>query len=162
MISLIAAISEQTRAIGKDNGLIWNIPSDMAHFKALTSGHPVIMGRRTWESLPERFRPLPKRTNIVVTRDSTYDAPGAIVVSSMEEALATTKSAEGSESIYVIGGGEIYTLALPYADRLDLTLVSDRTDGDTYFPSYDAFTLTHESEPITENGVSFRFVTLSR
>ena len=162
MISLIAAISEQTRAIGKDSGLIWNLPTDMARFKQLTSGHPVIMGRRTWESLPERFRPLPNRTNIVVTRDATYQAPGALIVHSIEDALALAKTSEGSESIYVIGGGEIYALALPYADHLDLTLVNDRTDGDAYFPSYDAFTLIEESEQHTENGTSFRFATLAR
>jgi dihydrofolate reductase len=162
MISLIAAISEQTRAIGKDNGLIWKIPTDMARFKQLTTGHPVIMGRRTWESLPERFRPLPNRANIVITRDDAYQATGALVAHSIEEALAQAKESEGGDEIYVIGGGEIYVLALPYADRLDLTLVDDRVDGDAHFPSYDAFTLTQESEPLTENGVSFRFVTLKR
>ncbi len=162
MISLIAAISEQTHAIGKDSGLIWNIPSDMAHFKELTTGHPVIMGRRTWESLPERFRPLPKRTNIVITRDSAYQAPGALVAHSIEGALELAKKAEGNDTIYVIGGGEIYALALPYADRLDLTLVNDRIDGDAYFPSYDAFTLVNEGEALSENGISFRFVTLAR
>src|SRR5262249_46824197 len=114
MIVAIAAVSKQTRAIGKDNGLIWDLPADLARFRALSKGHPVIMGRRTWESLPEKHRPLPGRTNIVVTRNADYAAEGAEVVTSIDDALVLAKQAPGSDVIVVMGGGEIYSLALPY------------------------------------------------
>lgn len=161
MISLIAAISKQTRAIGKDNGLIWDLPTDMARFRALTKGHPVIMGRKTWESLPEAHRPLPGRTNIVITRDSTFAAEGAATATSIEDALAFAQQAPGSDEIYVIGGGQIYTLALPYADRLDLTEVDDAVSGDAYFPEFTGFTES-EREYMEENGMRYDFVTYTR
>ncbi len=124
-IRIIAAIGAKTRAIGKDNGLIFDIPEDLERFRRFTKGHPIIMGRKTWESLPEGRRPLPGRTNIVITQNSSYETPGATRVSSIEEALASAKTAPGSDVIYVIGGGAIYALALPYAHYLDLTEVDD-------------------------------------
>lgn len=160
-IALIAAIGARTRAIGHGNSLLWHLPEDLKLFKTLTSGHPVVMGRKTWESLPERFRPLPGRTNIVVTRDGAYDAPGAEVAASLEDALARAKRAPSGEETFIIGGGQLYASALPFADRLYLTLVDDDTDGDTFFPEYPEFTKTIEETPVDSTPPS-RFVTLER
>lgn len=136
-IAIIVALSTQTRAIGKNGQLLWHLPDDMKRFKELTTGHPVIMGRKTWESLPERFRPLPGRTNIVVTRQTGYGAVGATVADSLEAAHAASKRAPGADEIFVIGGGDLYREALPLADRLYLTLVDDTADADTFFPPYE-------------------------
>jgi dihydrofolate reductase len=133
--SIIVAIGKN-RELGLNGKLLWHIPEDMKHFKEITTGHPVIMGRKTWESLPERFRPLPGRTNIVVTRQEGYEAVGALVVSSLEGARAKGARSPGSEEIFIIGGGELYREALPLADRLYLTLVDDTKEADTYFPHY--------------------------
>ncbi|MES2931769.1 MAG: dihydrofolate reductase [Patescibacteria group bacterium] len=135
-ISVIAALS-RNRAIGKDNQLLWQIPGDLPRFKKLTTGHPVIMGRKTWESIPEKFRPLPGRTNIVITRDSSYDAPGAVLAQSFPEALSRARDAEGSEEIFAIGGQQVYECALPFATNLYLTLVDEEKDGDAFFPAYE-------------------------
>lgn len=157
MISLIAAVSAHTRAIGKDNGLIWDLPADLARFRARTKNHPIIMGRKTWESLPENRRPLPARTNIVVTRNADYEAKGAHAVTSIEDALDIARNSPGAEEIYVIGGGEIYALALPYADELDLTEVDEVIDGDARFPEFEGFTEVSR-EPTEENGINYDFV----
>lgn len=159
--SLIAAIGHE-RAIGKDNGLLWHLPGDMKHFKELTAGHPVIMGRKTWESLPEKFRPLPGRANFVVTRSGWYEAPGATTAFSFPEALSYAKEAEGGDEIFVIGGGEMYRAALPFASRLYLTLVDDATPGTVTFPEYPDFTNELSREAHTENGIAYEFVTLER
>ena len=129
-IVLIAAVASN-RVIGRDNRLLWNIPEDMAHFKALTAGHTVVMGRKTWESLPPRFRPLPGRRNIVVSRQAGYTVPGAEVADSLENAL---KMASTAASIFVIGGEQIYTQAMAVADRLDITEVNQEPEGDAWFP----------------------------
>lgn len=160
-VALIAAIGERTRAIGHGNGLLWHLPEDLKLFKTHTSGHPVVMGRRTWESLPERFRPLPGRTNIVVTHDSAYEAAGAEVAMSLEDALARAKRAPGGEETFVIGGGQLYASALPFADRLYLTLVDDDAEGDTFFPEYPEFTKVIEERSI-EGTPPSRFVILER
>ncbi len=131
-IVLIAAVAKN-RVIGRDNQLIWNIPEDMAHFKALTAGHTVIMGRKTWESLPPRFRPLPGRRNIVITRQPDYSTPGAEIAHSLENGL---KLASTAETVFVIGGAEIYTQALAVADRLELTEVDLMPEGDAWFPDF--------------------------
>lgn len=117
--------------IGSDNTIPWRVPEDMARFKAVTMGHPVVMGRRTWDSLPERFRPLPGRRNIVVSRRSTWTGAGAQRVGSVEEALRVTLP----EDVWVIGGGEIYRLALPHATELLITEVDSDIHGDTYAPA---------------------------
>ena len=135
MISLIAALSERTRVIGRGGDLVWHIPEDLKRFKTLTLGHPVIMGRKTWESLPPKFRPLPGRTNIVVTRKKEYVAEGATVTHSFESALA--RAGDSSTEVFVIGGEELYTSALPYTDRLYLTLIDAEEKGDAYFPPYE-------------------------
>lgn len=131
-ISLIAAISKN-RVIGKDNGLPWHLPDDMKYFMQTTKEHYVIMGRKNYESIPEKFRPLPNRTNIVITRRKDFHAPNCIVVNSVDEGIALAKQANQNE-LFIIGGSEIYKLGLPLADRLYLTEIDAIIDGDTYFP----------------------------
>ena len=162
-ISLIAALGARTRAIGKDGKLLWHIPEDLRRFKALTEGHPVVMGRKTWESLPGKFRPLPARTNIVVTRQADYMAPGATVVDSLESALAAAASAPGADEIFVIGGGELYAAALPLASRLYLTLVDSDAEGDTLFPTYEnAFTKILSRAAHENDGLKYEWIDLER
>lgn len=162
MVSIVVAMGHG-RVIGKDNGLLWHLPDDLKHFKRVTDDHPVVMGRKTWESLPEKYRPLPNRTNIVVTRDASYEAPGAKVVTSIEAALEAAREAPGSEDICIIGGGEIYRLALPLTDRLYLTLVDDATPGTVTFPAYESeFANEVSREAHEENGFKYEWVTLDR
>lgn len=133
MITLIAAVA-RNGVIGKDNTLPWHLPEDLKHFKQLTTGHTVIMGRKTWESLPERFRPLPGRLNVVVTRNAGYVAPGATVAASLE---AAQKVGAGGTPLFVIGGAELYAHALPLAQRLELTEIDAEVAGDARFPEFD-------------------------
>lgn len=135
-VKLVVAIAEND-VIGRDGGLPWRLSTDMKRFKATTMGKPVVMGRKTWESFPKR--PLPGRHNIVITRDRDFRAQGADVVFSLDEALALAR-ADGAAEASVIGGGEIYAQALPLADRLDVTHVLARIEGDTRFPPIDAET----------------------
>lgn len=132
-VTLVVGIADNG-VIGRDGGLPWRLSTDLKRFKQTTMGKPVIMGRKTWESLPKP--PLPGRHNIVVTRDNGYVASGATVVSSLEDALAAARS-EGAAEASVIGGGEIYRLAMPFADRLDVTHVLSSIEGDTHFPTID-------------------------
>lgn len=122
--------------IGEAGGMPWRLPEDMARFKAITSGHPVVMGRRTWESFPERFRPLPGRDNIVITSNRALLAPGARVVGSLEEALAAARALldDPDGEIWVIGGGRVYRDAMPAADRLEITDIDLDAPGDTVAP----------------------------
>jgi len=154
-IVIIAAVA-RNRVIGKDNKLLWNIPEDMAHFKALTSGHTVVMGRKTWESLPPRFRPLPGRRNIVITRQADYAAPGAEVADSLENAL---KLASTATTVFIIGGEQIYRQAMDVADRLEITEVDLKPEGDAWFPEIVA--VDWERTGKTE-GTEFGFVTYRR
>jgi dihydrofolate reductase len=131
---LVVAAVAANGVIGHDNRLLWRLPEDLRHFRALTMGHPVIMGRKTWDSLPAKFRPLPGRRNLVVTRHAAWQAEGAEPVSSLDEALARLAS---SPQAFVIGGGELYALALPRADELHLTELARTYDGDTRFPAWD-------------------------
>ena len=130
MISLIVAVAENG-VIGDRNALLWHISEDLRHFKAVTTGHPVVMGRKTWESLG---RPLPNRTNVVITRQN-IEIPGCTVVHSLEEAVALFPA---DEEVFVIGGAQIYGGALPAADRFYLTRVHRAYEGDTRFPEWDA------------------------
>jgi len=131
-LTLIAAVARQ-RAIGRANTLPWHLPEDLRYFRAMTKGKTVIMGRKTWESLPEAFRPLPGRHNIVVTRDAHYAASGATVVHS----LAAAATAAGEEEAFIIGGAELYAQALPLAKRLLLTEIDlDIADADAFFPEF--------------------------
>lgn len=161
-INVIVAMGAD-RAIGRGGDLIWHLREDLKHFKALTMGHPVIMGRKTWESLPKGA--LPGRLNIVVSRNTEYHAPGATVCHSIEEALQTALQADSEP--FIIGGGNIYAATLPLADNLHLTLVeSSFEDADTFFPQIDEsqFHLTEISEPATDPscGLTYRFMTYER
>lgn len=133
-ISIISAIA-QNRAIGKNNKLLWHIPEDFERFKSLTTNHPVIMGRTTFESIG---KPLPKRANIIVTRDKNYQAKNCIVTNSLEEAIKLAKSKDKKE-IFIIGGGQIYEQAIKFADKLYLTVVEGNYEADTFFPDYSRF-----------------------
>ena len=132
--SLIVAVS-QNGVIGKDNDLIWHLPKDMKFFKDTTMGHHVIMGRKNFESIPHKYRPLPNRTNVIITRNSDYKAEGCLVVNSVEEALEVAKQ-NGDTHPFIIGGGQIYKLALEnnLVDKIYLTKVHHSFDGDTFFP----------------------------
>ena len=159
-IILIAAVA-RNRAIGKDNQLLWQIPEDMAHFKSLTAGHAVLMGRKTWESLPARFRPLPGRRNIVVSRQQDYSAAGAELADSLENGL---KLASTAEKLFIIGGAEIYTQAMPLADRLEITEVDLMPEADAWFPEIPAvdWDLSQKNTPLASGNTGFSFLTYLR
>jgi dihydrofolate reductase len=127
MIIMIAAVAENN-ALGKNNELVWHLPNDFKRFKSLTTGHHIIMGRKTFESFP---KPLPNRVHIVITRQNYYKPEGCIVVNSIEKAIELCPKDEDS---YIIGGGEIYNLALPYTDIIELTKVHHTFDADAFFP----------------------------
>ena len=127
--SLVVAM-DRNRVIGRDNALPWRLPDDLAYFKRVTMGHPVIMGRRTWESIG---RALPGRRSVVVTRDPAYAAPGAETAPSLDAAL---ERLAGSDRVYVVGGGELYRAALPLADELVLTEIDEDLAADTFFPAW--------------------------
>lgn len=155
-IVIIAAVAKN-RVIGRDNQLLWHIPEDMAHFKTLTAGHTVIMGRKTWESLPPRFRPLPGRRNIVISRQVDYPATGAELAESLEAALALA----AGNTAFIIGGGEIYRQAMHVADRLELTEVDQTPAGDAWFPEFSL----HDWQESTQRPLADeagRFVTYRR
>ena len=154
---LVAAVA-RSGVIGRDGGIPWRLPEDLARFKSLTTGHAVVMGRRTWESLPDRFRPLPERRNVVVTRNDTWHADGAERAASLEEALALLAD---EERVFVIGGAQIYAAALPQADELVLTEIDADIAGDTIFPDWDraAFVEVAREERVSEDGMPFAFVT---
>ncbi|WP_434513662.1 dihydrofolate reductase [Dechloromonas sp. ARDL1] len=160
-VVVIAAVA-RNRVIGKDNTLIWNIPEDMAHFKTLTAGHVVIMGRKTWESLPPRFRPLPGRRNIVISRQADYSAPGAEVASSLQQALAIASNAEQA---FIIGGEQIYRQAMDAAQRLEITRVDLAPEGDAWFPEIPAADWLEQRKddlPATSSRPACTFVTYIR
>jgi dihydrofolate reductase len=130
-LSLVAAVA-RGEVIGRGGTLPWHLPEDMARFRELTMGHPVVMGRRTWDSLPDRFRPLPGRRNVVVTRNETWAADGAERAGSLDDALELL---EDTPQGFVIGGAEVFAEALPLADELLLTEIDLEVEGDTFFPS---------------------------
>lgn len=131
MLTIIAAASENN-ALGKDNQLLWHLPEDFKRFKTLTSGHYIIMGRKTFESFP---KPLPNRTHLIITRQPNYQAPeGCVVVSSLEKAMELCPA---NEEAFVIGGGEIYQQAINIVDKIDVTRVHTTIDADTFFPEID-------------------------
>lgn len=156
-ISLIAALSEN-RVIGKDNKLPWHIAEDLKRFKQLTLHHPVIMGRKTFESIG---RLLPQRMNIIISRDQSYRVEGATVAHSLEEAIAIASQHDRTE-IFIIGGGQIFTQALSIADRLYMTLVHTTIEGDAYFPDYKDFTKVVAQEDGVSGNYSYTFLTLER
>lgn len=127
MIIMIAAVAENN-ALGKENQLVWHLPNDFKRFKSLTTGHHIIMGRKTFESFP---KPLPNRTHVVITRNKNYNPEGCIVVDSIEKAIAICPE---NETSFIIGGGEIYNLGLPFADKLEITKVHHSFEADAFFP----------------------------
>jgi len=157
--SLIVAVA-RNRVIGHTNGLPWRLPADLAHFKRLTMGHPVIMGRLTYESIG---KPLPGRKNIVVTRTPGFQAPGCLVVDSLDDAY---HEAGEADEVFVIGGGQLYAAALPAADRIYLTEVESEIEGDTFFPPLDRGgwreTELARQRPDERHAHSLRFVRLDR
>jgi dihydrofolate reductase len=160
-INIIAAIS-QNKVLGKNNGLIWkNIPGDMKHFKEITNNHAIIMGRKTFESIGSK--PLPNRTNIIVTRNTSLKITGVFVFPSLDKAVEFAK--EKDNQIFVIGGGEIYSQSIMQANRLFLTIVEANVDGDTFFPEYSEFTKTVSEQifPKTKDfPYQYKFITLER
>jgi dihydrofolate reductase len=156
-ISLIAALSEN-RVIGKGNKLPWHIAEDLKRFKQLTLHHPVIMGRKTFESIG---RLLPDRMNIVISRDPAYRVEGAVVANSLEQAIAIASQQDRTE-VFVIGGGQIFKEAITIADRLYLTLVHTSLEGDAFFPEYTNFTTIVSEQAGESNGYSYTFLTLER
>jgi dihydrofolate reductase len=166
MISIVAALDEK-RGIGKNNDLLFRIPEDFERMKALTSGHPVIMGRRTFESIG---RVLPNRTNIVISRNKdavhhtlVYDTPQVVICSSLEEAITEAKKAPGNEEIIIFGGGQVFKEALGkgLVDKLFLTVVEGDFGADTFFPEYPGFKVIKE-EKRESGGYKYRFLTLER
>jgi len=158
-IAIVAALA-RNRVIGKNNRLPWRLPRDRRHFRELTMGKPVIMGRKTFASIGKA---LPGRKNIILTRDLNFRAEGGVVVHSSGEAL---KSAEGSEEVMIIGGAEIYREFLPLAERMYLTLIHADFEGDAYFPKYDPNEWQekerHDFPPDDENPYPYSFVLLER
>ncbi|MEX8517799.1 MAG: dihydrofolate reductase [Leptothrix sp. (in: b-proteobacteria)] len=158
---LIAAVAEDG-VIGLDNRLPWHLPEDLQHFKRQTLGCPVLMGRKTWDSLPARFRPLPGRINVVLTRQPDWQAEGALRAASLDDALAQLA---GQPRVFVIGGAELYAQALPQADRLVLTEIEARLSGDAHFPPWDRTQfaeVTRERHHAASNDFDFSFVTYQR
>ncbi len=157
-ITLIAAVA-RNRVIGAGNALPWRLPEDLKRFKSLTLGHPIIMGRKTWESLG---RPLPGRTNIVVSRSADFAAPGGAVVGSLEASVAMAAST-GADEAFVIGGAEIYRQALPLAHRLQLTEIDRDFAGDAHFPAFDAAQWRETARELHHAaGFDYAFVTYER
>ncbi len=163
-VVIVASMGKDTRAIGQNNNLLWHVPADMKRFKALTLGKPVIMGRKTFESILAILgKPLPGRTNIVVTRDSAYPAPEGVLVANDLETAFERAAEEDPAEIHIGGGAELYRQALPYTDFLHLTLFHDDTPGDTSFPDFaNNFTPVYQSELQTHEGLNFEWVDFKR
>lgn len=156
VISIIVAIAKN-RGIGKNNQLLFDIPEDLLHFKKITENHPVIMGENTYYSIG---RPLPQRTNIVLTRNQDLKIEGCLVCFSIEEAIARASEID-KEEIFFIGGGMIYKQALPLADKLYLTVIDAEPDADVFFPEYEkVFTKVVKEEPIDNGKYKFKFLEL--
>jgi len=157
MISIIAAIGLNNE-LGYGNDLLWRIPSDMKRFKEKTAGHPVIMGRKTYESIG---RLLPNRTNVIITRDKDLKVDGATIVGSLEEALEQAQGAD--EEIFIIGGAQIYSLGLPHADKLYITKINSQNPvADVFFPDYSEFTKVVFQEAHNDDGLEYEFLELER
>lgn len=156
---MIAAIASGNRALGKDNQLIYKIPEDLKRFKEITSGHTIIMGRKTFESIG---KPLPNRNNIIITKDPLYTAEGGVIVHSLEEALRLASLTQDSEEIFIIGGGQIYKDAIEKADKLYLTIIEGNPDADTFFPDYSEFKKVVFEQSHKYNGLKYKFIDLER
>ncbi len=151
--------------IGEAGDMPWRLPEDMQRFKAITMGHPVVMGRRTWESFPERFRPLPGRDNFVITSDRDYVAPGATIVRSLDAALDAARAID--DEVWIVGGGRVYRDAMAHADRLEITDIDLNASGDTTAPDTDASWREVAREPsegwhVSRTGLRYAYRTLER
>ena len=135
-ISMIVAVSKNN-VIGKNNSLAWHLPDDMNYFSNMTQGHSVIMGRKNWESIPKKFRPLPNRKNIVITRNTDFNEDKCKVVNSLEDAIKVSRNND-DEEIFIIGGGEIYKLGFDFIDKLYITEIKSNVEVDTFFPLWDS------------------------
>ena len=162
VIAAVAAIGKN-RVLGKENKLLWHIPDDLKRFKELTTGHPIILGRKTFESILSYLgKPLPNRTSFVVTRDPKWRYDGVITAASIEDALEKAKQID-QEKICIGGGAQIYELALPYTDVLHLTIIDEGKEGDSYFPPYESeFTKKVFEEKREWEGVTYAWVDLER
>lgn len=162
-ISIIVAASNNM-VIGKNNDLPWRLPSDLKNFKSITEGHYVVMGRKCWESIPEKFRPLPNRDNIVITRNKDYNAEGAIVMNDLETIIRVFKNDGEYGEIFIIGGAEIYKKTFEHADKLYLTHVLSDIEGDVFLEGLDfnEWLLTETSQEMEENGLKFIFKTFEK
>ena len=159
MISVVVAVSANN-VIGRSGGLPWRLRDDMAYFQRVTMGKPVVMGRKTYESIPAKFRPLPGRRNVVITRNENWSTPGAERVGSLQEALDLLKK---EPEVMVCGGAEIYGLAMEIADKLYLTEVDAEVDGDVFFPEYDKNGWREVSrEKHAEEGLTYDWVVYER
>lgn len=156
-ISIICALS-QNRAIGKDGKLLWHIPEDLKRFKKLTLGRPVIMGRKTFESIG---KPLPDRLNIIITQKTDFTHPGCVICHSLAEAIEVAAKKEKDE-VFVIGGGQIYAQAIGLADKLYLTIVEGDFEADTFFPDYSAFKKVVFEKKEESQGLKYQFIELER
>jgi dihydrofolate reductase len=150
----------RNNVIGKNGDLPWHLPEDLAHFKRTTLGQAVVMGRVTWESIPEKFRPLPGRTNVVVSRQADYAAPGASVVTSLQAALTLFPA---DEVVWLIGGAQLYAQALPLASQLVVTEIDADFEGDAFAPLVGTeWVETQRSQHMSEKGLSYSLVILER
>ncbi|MBX4198787.1 dihydrofolate reductase [Candidatus Parcubacteria bacterium] len=156
-ISLIAAIG-RNRELGSKQGLIWPIPEDLKRFKAITNGHPIVMGLNTYRSIG---RSLPGRTNVVLSRGGE-SIEGAVVAGSLEEALSVATASSGGEEIFIIGGGQVFAEAMPRADKLYLTLIDAEAPADVFFPEYSDFTKKISEESGDYNGLKYSYLVLER
>ena len=157
-ISMIAAIGARTRALGRNNNLLWRLSDDLKRFKKMTLGHPIIMGSKTYESIGH---PLPGRTNIILSLNTSYHVPGGLVVHTIKDALNLAKKKQPDE-IFIIGGGQVFKAMLPQTDKLYLTLVDDDTPGDVYFPPYNMFTKKVFEEKHLDSNPPYTYVELER
>ncbi len=157
MLSIIVVIGKN-REIGCDNKLLWDIPKDMERFTKITKGHPVLMGDKTFESIGKA---LPKRINIIISRDKNYQAKGCEICHSIEDAIKLGNKIDKQE-IFIIGGGSIYKQTIDIADKLYLTVVDDSPKADTYFPDYSQFQNIAHEEEVEDNGLKFKFLELTK
>jgi len=146
--------------IGRDNTIPWRLPEDMARLKRLTTGWPVIMGRKTWDSLPVKFRPLPGRTNIVITRQPDWKDTGAETAASLTDALALCAS---SDEVWILGGAQIYAQAMPLANRIEVTEIAETIEGDAYAPPLGPeWREAAREDHVSANGMKFSFITYQK
>ena len=157
-INIIVAVTNNN-VIGKGNTMPWHLPTDLKNFKNITNGHCVVMGRKCWESIPEKFRPLPNRTNVVITRNEAYEASGAATLGDIDRVLTNFKENGDDDEIFVIGGAQIYKEAFKHADKLYITRILADVEGDVLLEGLDIneWELTDDTDTMTENGFNYKF-----